>query len=49
MGETCCLCFPLDCGIKTLAIFTILNAIGTGVYCYFDIAYWNLYWVLVGC
>ena len=30
MGENCCLCFPLECGVKTLAFFVILQAIITG-------------------
>ena len=36
MGETCCLCFPLECGVKTLAFFTILGAVLSGVNIYFD-------------
>ena len=31
MGEKCCLCFPLDCGVKTLAVLTVLGSIGLGV------------------
>ena len=30
MGETCCICFPLECGVKVLAIVIILDAIFTG-------------------
>ena len=48
MGETCCLCFPLDCGVKTLAVLTILNAVGLGIYSYFDPAYWEAFWPALG-
>ena len=30
MGESCCLCIPLDIGVKLLAITTILSTMGLG-------------------
>ena len=27
MGEKCCLCFPLDCGVKTLCVLTVLATV----------------------
>ena len=27
MGEKCCCCLPIDCGVKTLCVFTVLGAI----------------------
>ena len=34
MGETCCLCLPLKCGVATLGVLTILGAIGCGFQVY---------------
>ena len=30
MGESCCLCIPLDIGVKLLAVTTILSTMGLG-------------------
>ena len=34
MGETCCLCLPLRCGVATLGVITIIGAIGCGFQVY---------------
>ena len=30
MGENCCICFPLECGVKFLAVLILLDAIFMG-------------------
>ena len=47
MGENCCLCFPLECGVKVIAFFSILGTIGVGVQSYTDPTYWNIFWPIV--
>ena len=34
MGEKCCFCFPLDCGVKTLCVLYTISAIAAGAYSY---------------
>ena len=46
MGETCCLCFPLNCGVTTLAVLNILGTLSMAGYCYTDATYCNLFWPL---
>ena len=36
MGEKCCLCIPLDCGVKLLAIISILGTMSLGVTSYMN-------------
>ena len=48
MGEKCCLCLPIDCGVKTLAVLTILGAVGAIITSYFDDEYWNVFWPMIG-
>merc|ERR1712151_713114 len=48
MGETCCLCFPIECGVKTIAFFTILGAVLSGVNIYFDPAWAKLFAIEIG-
>ena len=50
MGEEdkCCLCFPIECGVMTLAIFTAIGAIMGLVTCYTQEDGWSLYGVVVG-
>ena len=48
MGDsdrTCCICFPLDCGITTVAIITILSTIVTGITAFTTEGGWALYGV----
>ena len=45
MGETCCLCFPLECGVKTLCVLVTLSALSMGGYCYADEEYRNAFWL----
>ena len=33
--ETCCCCLPLDCGVKTLAVLTILGTVFVVFNCFF--------------
>ena len=44
MGETCCLCFPLECGVKFLGVLMILTAIGMGASSVVDPPYFKLFW-----
>ena len=44
MGENCCLCFPLECGVKFLGFLVILGAIGAGANAMFDEAYLKIFW-----
>ena len=42
--ETCCCCFPLDCGIKTLGAWVL---IGIGIFsfqCYTTEGLWDIFW-----
>ena len=32
MGENCCICLPIECGVRTLAIVIILDALFTGAF-----------------
>ena len=45
MGETCCLCFPLECGVKTLCVLVTIGALSMGGYCYTDVEYRNAFWL----
>ena len=36
MGEKCCLCLPLDCGVKVLGILCIMGTLGMGATCYMN-------------
>ena len=49
MGDTCCLCVPLNAGAKILGIFTILFTIALGVFSYFDDAFFHLMWPIILC
>ena len=44
MGENCCLCFPLECGVKTIAILSILCNISVGIMSYYDAEYNSIFW-----
>ena len=33
MKQTCCICFPLDCGVKVVCCWTILVSIGSFIQC----------------
>ena len=43
MGEKCCLCFPLDCGVKFLCVVTVLSAIGFGYQSYISEGFRELF------
>ena len=45
--ENCCLCFPIDCGIKTLAVYTILGVIGFCISSYLIEGSLAVYWPIV--
>ena len=47
MVKTCCICLPLDCGVKTLAVLTIVGTIFAGLVSYFDNEYWNTFWPMI--
>merc|ERR1712179_475561 len=44
MGENCCLCFPIECGVKFLGFLVILGAIGGGANAVYDPNYFKLFW-----
>ena len=44
MGENCCLCFPIECGVKFLGFLVILGAIGGGANAIIDENYLKLFW-----
>ena len=43
MGENCCLCFPIDCGVKTLGVLTMLGTIGLSFQTYANPDYKNIF------
>ena len=45
MGENCCICFPIDCGVKTYAVIMMIGAIGTGGLCLYDSNFAETFWV----
>ena len=49
MSEKCLCCFPLECGIKTLAILTIVGTIILGINTHFIFNAWNVYWPMILC
>ena len=40
----CCICIPLEIGVKLIAAMTILGTIGTGYSCYTDPAYGKVFY-----
>merc|ERR1712226_1245307 len=44
MGENCCLCFPIECGVKFLGFLVILGAIAGGANAVYDPNYFKLFW-----
>merc|ERR1712187_1005521 len=44
MGENCCLCFTIACGVKFLGFLVILGAIGGGANAVYDPNYFKLFW-----
>ena len=47
MGDTCCLCFPLECGVKFLAFLNVLGTILLALACGFDESYAAVFWPLL--
>ena len=47
--EKCCLCFPLECGVKALAVLTIFGTIFTAYTAYVIEGGWASYGVIVAC
>ena len=46
-GKTCCLCLPLECGIMTLAVLTILETLGWGVDVIFIRNTFSTFWPMI--
>lgn len=46
-GEKCCCCFPLDCGMKTLGVFTVLGTIAFMIQCFMIEELWSLWSPLI--
>ena len=44
MSDKCCCCFPLDCGITTLAVLTFIGSAGLAVECYVNEGMFSIYW-----
>ena len=38
----CCCCFPIECGVKTIGVLTILSTITAGVQIYLEPEWQNL-------
>ena len=45
--DSCLICFPLDCGVITLAVITILTTIIGGIGCLLEKDAWVLYWPMI--
>ena len=44
MGDHCCCCFPIECGVKFLAFLVILSAIVSGANAVYDEEWLKLFW-----
>ena len=47
MPANCCLCFPLECGMKTLAALTIIGALSGGINCFMNEGYCKVLWPIL--
>ena len=48
--QKCCLCLPLECGIKTLAVFTIIGTVLNGVWLgFFEEDGLSFFWPFLAC
>ena len=46
----CCLCFPIECGVKTLGFFFILHTVWTSIWTYLaEEATLSMMWPFIAC